>query len=217
VLTSLSTCCHLCAQIKGDAEHDLLHPLLGQPSYRPPLMAESDDFVLMASLGALVDGHVLLCPRRHLRSFAELSPKKAGAAAEFSAATQRRLGALYDHPVQAFEHGSASSGPDVACSIEHAHLHLLPVEIELWPLVAEMFSWTLVREEEELAALVDGAEYLRIATADGWQVAKPADPIPSQLMRRKLAHALGREDWDWRRSPRAAEVRSTHRRLAATG
>jgi diadenosine tetraphosphate (Ap4A) HIT family hydrolase len=64
------TACAFCAQIAGRREHNALASLLGSGWSQRPLLVETEMSVAMPSIGALAPGHVLVSPKRHVRSAA---------------------------------------------------------------------------------------------------------------------------------------------------
>jgi diadenosine tetraphosphate (Ap4A) HIT family hydrolase len=68
--------CYFCGQIKGQPERDLIAQMLPESKYVRRVMLESDAFAAIPSLGPLTDGHALLCPKWHVRSFAALGPAR---------------------------------------------------------------------------------------------------------------------------------------------
>jgi diadenosine tetraphosphate (Ap4A) HIT family hydrolase len=208
--------CHLCAQIAGKPEGDLLHKVLAPAGYRRIVCVETPDFVVITSIGPLVRGHVLLVPKRHVRSFASLSARDLNAGDELAGELAAALADVYDQPVHRFEHGSARCGSTVACSVEHAHLHLVPTAADPWPLIRNAGPWVALRNGG-LADSVGDREYLLYEQPDGhrrvWITGEA--PIASQLMRQAFATAIGiPELWDWRVHPRTGDIRSTFSRVS---
>jgi ATP adenylyltransferase len=206
-------CCHLCAQLAGERSGDLLQELLGTREYVRRVVLESAEFAVIPSLGALVEGHVLVLPKAHVRSFAQLGTS-AGETESFLERARLAVESAYSPP-QIFEHGTGARSPQPACSVEHAHIHLVPCEVDLFARLADRFSWSRVGGEAELAELVGDGEYLRIGVEGGWMVARGGEGFPSQLLRRELLGALAgpERDWNWRTSPRPELVASTFRAL----
>jgi diadenosine tetraphosphate (Ap4A) HIT family hydrolase len=204
--------CRLCAQIAGRAESDLVHELLGGV-YRRPVVLESARFAAMPSVGAVATGHVLLSPKRHVRSFAALSAAETDDALECIQGLTDRLLSAFGGPVQLFEHGNATCGSKVACSVEHAHLHFLPAIPDLWPAPRLSVEWATLSSLSDLSEHTRGREYLSLRTADGaWRVAAcpTGTHVPSQLLRRHAAALVGRgEEWNWREYPAVDLLRLT--------
>lgn len=207
--------CALCAQAAGDPRMDILHRLVGSPGQYRRNALDLEGFVAFPSIGALIDGHVLLVPRRHTRSFAELGDPAATRLA-IARLEAKVCSAVGERPVHLFEHGNATHSDRVACSVEHAHIHVVPTEVDPLAFIDAPLEWETLDDEEALATHVAGREYLRYRSpAGGWLVAITDDkPIPSQLLRRAFATALGAGDrWNWRTYPNVSGVRRTLRLL----
>lgn len=210
--------CCICSQIAGDVTGDLIHEKLGALEYERRVLESGHGFSTIPSLGALVDGHVLLCPNRHVRSFAELQDDEFENANQATHELESTLWRLWGQPVHLFEHGNSSSGDRIVCSVEHAHLHFVPTHVPIWAHVRERLVWVSL-DSEPLAAIVEGREYLRYRQPDGqWWIAVTDElPIPSQLMRRVFAIALRRDDlWNWRDHPDTARLERTWHCLLAS-
>lgn len=176
----MSSPCCLCAQIAGDRRHDLVHQHLGDDNYYRRLAEIGRDWCAIPSIGALVPGHTLLCPKQHLRSFASLDPDVLDDAATHLTCLIDCLTQTFGNSVQLFEHGNAKHGFRVACSVEHAHLHVVPGAPDLWPHIDRSILWAPLING--LAGLADAAgvgEYLLYRDLDGdyWIAAAPEGGI----------------------------------------
>lgn len=206
MIEKTETYCDFCDEIAGRPAGDALARLLNRQPYSRSIVAEMGEASALPSIGALAIGHLLVCPRSHERSIAA-APSEVQADVE---ALHRRLrGALegrLGRYVFAFEHGSSEGGPRVACSIEHAHLHLLPWSVD----PSQLFLSRIPRWEEWTAGRVGGREYLRIWVDGRWLVTYPeGDGFASQFARRLLFESVGRSDWDWKRYPQQRVVADT--------
>jgi ATP adenylyltransferase len=209
--------CCLCAQIQGRAPNDLIAALLPGREYARRVMYESDAFALVPSLGPLAPGHSLLCPKTHVRSFAELPARLDAEFARAKAGLQAQLAALYDAEVHVFEHGVAATGTRTLCTVDHAHMHLVPLPRGLAD-VAPAGSWASCEASlSDLRARVAGREYVYYETAAGERrVRAGGDEIESQFMRKEIARRLGRpERWDWRADPDAPAADQAWHRFVA--
>jgi diadenosine tetraphosphate (Ap4A) HIT family hydrolase len=208
--------CSLCAQVAGDREHDLLAPMLPGTGYQRGVARDMGHFALIPSVGPLAAGHVLLCPQAHRCSFAALGPDEEVEVEPAIDATEDLLSRRYGPRLYLFEHGTGAASSQPACSVEHAHLHLLPSRSDLWPAVAQAVTWSALGDRS-LTDVVGDREYLRFRQDDGrWWIHVPRRPLRSQLLRQHLARALGVQHvWDWRTHPRAELVRETFDTVAA--
>jgi ATP adenylyltransferase len=208
-----SACC-ICSQIRGDANNDLLAQLVEPDKYVRRVPLESESFAVIPSIGPLVEGHVLLCPKQHFKSFAQMPTMLED---EF-AIIKKRLSAIltrtYRHRIHYFEHGSAKAAEQPMCTVEHAHLHLVPTDIQIWPTIQHQFEWRRIESNiTDLSALVGNMEYIWYETPDGLSfVAKGVEgTFESQYLRKIFANAAGLgEMWNWREFPRVTVISDTY-------
>ncbi len=216
--------CYFCGQIRGDADQDLIASMLPSVPYRRRVILENELFAVIPSLGALTPGHVLLCTRSHIRSFASIEWDKATADAYRAIRIEliERIQASYGGVIHLFEHGMATTGEHIPCTIDHAHLHLLPVRLEVPVLDDEAWSETDV-SIETLGRHTRGYEYLYHecpSAAVGLRLGPPGI-FGSQVLRQHFATFLDCDNrWDWRTHPNAAladEIfESLHPKLTAS-
>src|SRR5258708_7550995 len=133
--------CCICSQIRGDAANDLLAQVIVSREYVRRVALESDGFAVIPSIGPLVRGHVLLCPKIHFKSFAQI-PSTLEAELD---GMKKRLASLlrqtYGQRIHYFEHGSAKRAQHPMCTVEHAHLHFVPTDVEIWSDIEHVFDW----------------------------------------------------------------------------
>ncbi len=213
----VSQCC-LCSQIAGDRENDLIATLLGAEPYVRRIAFESIHFAALPSLGPLTEGHFLLCTKAHYKSFACIPTTLDKEFLE----TKRNLSAVllseFGPPVHIFEHGAPRQGPKVLCTVDHAHLHLVPAAVDVWPLLqAAGIDWrALGATRGDLRNRVADREYLYYESPEGRAVVATSkgEGFESQLLRRVFARALGKShDWDWRSDPRPANADAAFERV----
>src|SRR5262245_51169034 len=121
-----SECC-VCSQIAGLPSNDLIARLLPDRPYARRIMLETSSFAVLPSLGPLVKVHSLRCPKDHVCSLAHLNGPLCEEAIELKRRLQAALKDLYGAGVHIFEHGMAVKGDRILCSVEHAHLHFVPL------------------------------------------------------------------------------------------
>ena len=155
---------------------------------------EDDEFAVFAAIGSFVAGYLIMVPRIHVQSFAELGP---GSLARASDLVTEMRGRLADHfgPSVLFEHGSHGAAPGGAC-IDHAHWHIVPARHQV-DLLAGSSGVADLHQFHDLAAYSQ-VPYL-MAQQEGMATRVLPNPsVPSQFMRRRLAAHLGVPDhWDW--------------------
>src|SRR5581483_7342303 len=113
--------CTFCAELKMGSDCALWN----QP------LAETENFVVVPSLGSLVQGWVLIVPKNHSLS---LGAMHIGFRKEIDTLEKRikeSLHAQYRKPVVSFEHGPSAVKHGTGCGIDHAHLHLVPTDCDV--------------------------------------------------------------------------------------
>jgi len=189
----------------------------GVDPWNVPLFA-SDNFVALPSIGALVEGWLLLVPKNHYISIGALPDTLFAELDAFKSFLCSVLIECYGLTV-AFEHGASKERRSVGCGVDHAHLHLVPVSFDLANLALPMLpcgaSWSPAGLDDCRSSHQRGEDYLyieqpisfgRIATGD----------IGSQLFRRVIASGIGSPDgYNWREHPHVERVMATISRIRA--
>ncbi|MFL5963884.1 MAG: HIT domain-containing protein [Gaiellaceae bacterium] len=218
-LQPVSSACEICAQIAGDPRHDALHALLGG-EYRRRVILETEAFAVLPSLGPLVEGHVLICPKIHTRRFADMDAIQH----DFDAC-RRQIQALLDRHYDGvhvfFEHGAGRDSEVIPCTVDHAHIHVVPLSaVAMGRFVLPDLGWVGAGNTlAELNSAVGASEYLALSLPRESQclvATGPPGTFPSQLLRRAVAAAVGRPHrWNWRVDPEPQTVGRVHETLAA--
>jgi diadenosine tetraphosphate (Ap4A) HIT family hydrolase len=176
----------------------------GEP-YDQPLV-ETSNFFVIPSIGALVPGWLLICPKTHATNMSAFyrSPELA----ELRRSLTRMLANQFDAPVRAFEHGAFRAGSRTGCGVDHAHLHLVPLSSPLHKEVVASDSsldW-ISTDSAEVCALASNEEYLFFSdhAEEAELVGSIAllDQPRSQFFRRIIAAQIGKQDeFNYRTNP----------------
>ena len=167
---------------------------------------ESKSFVALPTVGALVEGWILVVPRKPALSMATLPASLFSQLEQFLDGIVPIIEAEYGL-VTMFEHGPSTKAQPIGCGVDYAHLHLVPCAKDLFTdvaITAKNIRWT---ELENLADIREQTKYL-----DGYWLLQQSykkgplyagvctDGTPvSQLFRRAIAHALGTPElYDWK-------------------
>lgn len=199
-----SNCC-ICSQIAGDKCNDLISLSLREKGYTRRIAFESEHFAVIPSLGPLQPGHSLLCPKRHVKSFALID--LCDEALSMKAQLAEILADLYRTPVHLFEHGSAKNSDRVICTVDHAHLHFVPAKVDLSRSFETIDGWVKFDGRwSDFSQLVGNSEYLYYESPNGVKYININPPdaggFESQLMRKVFALALDdSSSWNWREHP----------------
>jgi diadenosine tetraphosphate (Ap4A) HIT family hydrolase len=211
--------CCLCSQIEGRAANDLIARMLPGEPYVRRVMLESASFAVMPSLGPLVPGHCLLCPKKHVTSFARIDDRLHDEYEAVKSTLKASLATKYRGEVVVFEHGMAATGGRTLCTVDHAHMHFVPQPrgSEEGPALAR--GWLEMDGRlRTLRRLSTGREYIYYEPPNGpaLLLASAQPGLESQYMRRAIAERVGRaEAWNWREAPDARAADETWRKFVS--
>jgi len=195
------TSCRLCSEI-----------LIQGPVWNEPLF-ESPNFVILPSLGALVEGWLLLVPKKHFLCMGALTDSMAAEMHEMKHFLCSFLKQCYGQAC-AFEHGPSRANLSVGCGVDHAHLHVLPVAFDLSSAVTsflpEDILWSKAGLEECRDAFGRGEDYLYLEQPIGVGRIATHQGFGSQLFRRAIATQIGAmNQFNWQEYPHLANVSAT--------
>ncbi|MEU5552847.1 HIT domain-containing protein [Micromonospora sp. NPDC047793] len=178
-------------------------------------------FSTLADTAPIVEGHLLIVSNPHIPSFAATAPPMRTELWEMKKRMVTWLAEVYQRPTL-LEHGAASFARNAGSCVDHAHLHLVPAQLDLLPQLAADYP-NLNRFDSHAAALdaMRGHPYLYFEDVDGRCFATVAARCPTQYLRRLSTEAARNPDrWNWRDCIRRAsfttgiqdEVRDTVRK-----
>ena len=180
------------------------------------VLCETDNFFVVPSIGQIgIEGYVLLCSKEHFIGVGGMPEKHYSELEDALKATRKVLSEHYKSDVLVFEHG-----PRVGCHkgggcLDHSHLHVLPLSVNLMDsLVLNLLKGLQINDYyklertagfKRLKEIYDSQEasYLFVETAGLERYVTEVNfVIPSQHLRQIIAVTLGRQDrWDWRTKP----------------
>lgn len=169
------------------------------PACTQHILAETAELVLLRDISPIVPGHCLIVTKVHMCSFAQAYDKLWDELAWMKQTAIDMLG-RNGKSLFFFEHGASPMTPAVGC-IAHAHLHVIPLAVD----VARHLA--LVAPHPLEVALIDmkstlprnGSDYLYYEDmhAKGCIVIDPKKPLPRQFIRVVVAQEIGLTEWDW--------------------
>ncbi len=164
----------------------------------------------------LAAGHILAVTKAHLTSFAQLSPSEL---TEVDARLTEHEGELAEIFGDYFrlEHGSdnvRSYGGSGGC-IDHAHIHLVPAEEDVGPVLQDQLPWQRLDSLKDLAWFRN-RPYIYLGRLAAHYVV-PEPKLAGQWVRRQTAAIRGIDVWDWALSKNDSKVLETMSRIGETG
>ncbi|HYA23813.1 MAG TPA: hypothetical protein VEF05_06610 [Terriglobales bacterium] len=184
------------------------------------IIDESENFYAKAALGHFVFGYTLIISKEHFSSFAYVPEDLFPELEAFRDHVLDKLHNICQHPITMLEHGAINRCQRGGACIDHAHLHLMPLAVDLYPILSERFSFGELGSLSELPRLKDEQIPYLYYHREGLRshAVQLSQDVPSQLLRRIACHALGTPElWDWRDTPLRDPLqrfKSEYKRLA---
>lgn len=184
------------------------------------LIDESENFYAKAALGHFVFGYTLIVPKDHFPSFAYVPEQLFPELESFRDGVVEKLHSICQHSITVMEHGAMSHCQRGGACIDHAHLHLIPLAPDLYPLLRERFSFGELGSISEVRRFKDVQVPYMYFQREGRRshAVELSQDVPSQLLRRIACQALGTPElWDWRNTPLRDAIQrftSEYKRLA---
>lgn len=198
----MSACC-LCANLVSDRPRQ---------SWDEPLF-DSANFLALPSLGSIVEGWMLIVPKDHFVSMGALPPKLSEEMESLKSRVTTYLTSIYGD-ICAFEHGPSRIGRQVGCGVDHAHLHVVPVDFDLisasTPFLPPDVQWKDGDIGDCCAAFEQGHDYLYVEQPVGRGRIAVHDGFGSQIFRKAIAAQAGfPEHFNWRDHPKFENIART--------
>lgn len=169
-------------------------PFCDRRVFEDRLILESKNFVVFPTKGQILEGYVLIAPKRHIICFGELSETEMEEFAKLKTQVTDLISTAYGQRPIFFEHGV------VGQSVKHAHFHGVPTDTDLFPrIVADFPDYQNITSLESLQEVFQReGPYLYYENAKGEMFLFHIFKWP-QYLRIVLAEEVGMpERGDWR-------------------
>ncbi|MGA9643388.1 MAG: hypothetical protein WBQ72_18460 [Terriglobales bacterium] len=168
------------------------------------IIDESENFYAKAALGHFVFGYTLIISKEHYLSFGYLPENLFPELEAFRDRVLARLHYICRDPITIMEHGAINRCQRGGACIDHAHLHLMPLAEDLYPILSRRFSFDELGSISELQRFKDEQTSYLYYQREGVlsHAVRLTQDVPSQLLRRIACQSLGTPElWDWRATP----------------
>lgn len=166
--------------------------------YPEHILYETDNFSVIPGTGAFYEGYIMIVPKRHVMSFANLNEIELDEFFIIYSNLSSILSCIYGKKVFGFECGSGKTGAGKhKTSIVHAHFHMactnMPVlkEVQSSGLTPQLISKDTIQNYNEDPYM------LYVDQDDNWYIScDKRDYYPRQHPRQVLAHWMQKYDRD---------------------
>lgn len=173
------------------------------------IIDETDNFIVLTSNGHFVKGYLLIIPKYHYNSFAEVFDEKTTLWTEFQALLENLKNQIKNifgaSEYTIFEHGSLRGKKGAGNTIDHAHLHVIPKSVNFLDALLDL-GHSIIKIGSVCDIKKYNAPYLLFSRGDKYYLTD-IEPVTknknyqSQYLRRiAYRKVCGKEDngWDWK-------------------
>jgi diadenosine tetraphosphate (Ap4A) HIT family hydrolase len=163
------------------------------------LIHATEHFLIFPPLGQFVEGGLLITTREHWLSMGHLPDAYYEELERLMAETSEILQSHYGCKPLFFEHAPVSTGDKGTCCVDHAHLNIFPVRVEVHEQLKNKFPCFSIGGMRQLKPLAKKNQaYLFLQTNNGTRFVYDAGIVPSQYIRRIVTLELNMpERWHW--------------------
>ena len=182
------------------------------------MVFESENFVAMPTRGAIIEGWMLVVPKKHYLCMGALGKLQIKELVRFKTLLVSTLQDCYGR-MTIFEHGPAKPNLSVGCGVDHAHLHLVPISFNLIEkseeALPENFRWHQINNMAQLRDYyIEQKSYLYVEQSVGKMYAGTHLDLGGQLFRKIIASEIGKADkYDWKVNAEEENIMATVDRL----
>jgi diadenosine tetraphosphate (Ap4A) HIT family hydrolase len=178
-----------------------------------PLL-QTDHFVVLPSLGAMVKGWLLIVPKKHFMCMGAVPDALETDYFELRKRVCTHLESVYGSPVVLFEHGPSRILTRTGCGVDHAHVHVVPFAEDLiklaTPYLSDTSGWYPATQKRLREAYSAGLDYLYAEVPGHAALMATSREFGSQVFRRAIADSLLiSNEYQWREFLRLETVAGT--------
>lgn len=202
-------------------QRDLTLNPLRDSGIKSRIICESQDWYCVPTLGCFEEGYVLLISKRHHACISNASTEEIDDLLCLEKKISRLFKRKYSTSFICFEHGVTSLEYSGANSVDHAHLHMIPIKAGVWAnimdkgLIQEFIRFDDQRLLYKYVKDTHIKSYLLFQDSDGKLFLIPdASRYHSQFFRKVIANELNCAiEWNWKQSPCLEKMMKTYTTL----
>jgi ATP adenylyltransferase len=210
--------CSFCSELSQDTIGNYFLEVTNDDLFDDRVIWSNDDFAIIPTIGCMVEGYVLLITKNHISSFSGIANEKLSDLRKLVKKVSEVMKGVYGSGCVMFEHGSVKPkqcGIGGGACEDHAHIHFVPVSVELSKFAKKRF---VINEINDLSHLQSFEErnmpYLFFSDPDSKQYVCDAPTVVSQFFRQIISVNLGLGNtWRWQTFPFTENMKRTYKTL----
>jgi len=195
---TISRDCELCDELEGRASR---FTRIYQTSLEDRIVASTENFVALPSIGQIGDAHIMIVSKAHETSFAQLGAEMREEILGLLSLIRKWLEANIGQYIVVFENGDPTGGGRMGCTISHLHLHIIASRRALQNIDTAVLSLEgeQIQNLNSLPVINDSYSFIQLPNNYAHLIHYR---LPSQTLRRIVAQEAGGANWDWRQAER---------------
>ena len=157
---------------------------------------ETENFRVIPTIGALVDGYVLIVTKEHINSLSQLNNKQKEEYKNLVIKVSKTFEKIYGKKPILFEHGTPEITNSMSAnSVIHAHSHIVNFEFENEKEIINKYNFVPIESFDD----VINENYIYYQNNNGEKFVSYQFDSVSQLMRILIANEVNKENqYNWR-------------------
>lgn len=181
------------------------------------IIEETKNFIIVPSLGSLVEGWLLIIPKKHVLNSTLLDSNERIELNDLITKYSDTSANLFEKNVAVFEHGAIFQDSIIGCGIDHAHVHIVPVDFDMESEVKNLEN-TFMELSDNINIIDFYNSYSKQDKKPYWIFSVNNGPVKftnemqhtSQFFRKVIAAAINSpESYDYKKSTSNKNVIST--------
>lgn len=164
------------------------------------ILFETEHFYVMVSLGPIVEGYLLIVTKSHIGACLNIPKEFLSEFIQLKEKVRQILTTVYGSCLF-YEHGKIGSSLTFNNSNKHcyhAHLHCIPVSVDLNNIIEKELSFKKFNSFIEAYTNMNTIKKYLYIENHTINIYQSSENLRKQYLRFKLAEALGKnEEWDW--------------------
>jgi diadenosine tetraphosphate (Ap4A) HIT family hydrolase len=191
--------CNICLEISGRGINEFTSSYCELIRTGKNIILESANFLVIPSFGPLNDSHVMLVPKRHTNSFAQLSDSELREGFDILSTLSAHIQKAKGTDLVFFESGAGNMTSHSGGCIVHAHIHCVTSSTRFEERLKSEISLEPIRAMDYSAACIDSG-YVWYCDEKNNAYICNNPMLPSQFLRYIYAQSCGSNSaWNWRR------------------
>jgi len=179
------------------------------------VLLESKNFIVIPSLGSLVEGWLLIIPKQFHINLSQLDQRHMEDLQDLIRRIESRVLPKFGEKYVLFEHGPQNFKSKTGCGVDYAHLHFVPFGHDLKKGLKSFlhleYDWQELENISDLTNYKNSKkDYLLLLDQNGKASITFQENILSQTFRRVIANYLGKpNEFDWKCNFKEDNIHST--------